>query len=86
MLGGFGIIIGNAVGLVISIFLVSWGFLKYKFIVIAVWFFLIVNIAKLFFFYKLNLIIDESLVFNLWMLFFIGIGIFLGVKLLFKIF
>lgn len=85
ILGGFGTTIGNAAGPVISIFLVSRGFSKYKFIATAAWFFLIVNIAKLPLFYKLNLITDKSLVFNLWMLPSIGIGIFLGVKLLPKI-
>ncbi|MDT9341746.1 sulfite exporter TauE/SafE family protein [Trichodesmium erythraeum 21-75] len=84
-LAGFATTIGNAAGPIISIFLVSRGFSKHKFIGTAACFFLIFNIAKLPLFYKLNLITYKSLVFNLWMLPSIGIGIFAGVKLLPKI-
>ncbi|MGD1699116.1 sulfite exporter TauE/SafE family protein [Dapis sp. BLCC M229] len=84
-LAGFATTIGNAAGPIISIFLVSRGFSKHKFIGTAAWFFLIVNIAKLPLFYKLNLITHQTLVFDLFMLPSIGIGIFAGIKLLPKI-
>ena len=84
-MAGFATTIGNAAGPILSIFLVNKGFPKHKFMGIAAWFFLIVNVAKLPLFYQLNLISYETLVFDLLMLPFIGIGIFAGVKLLPKI-
>ncbi len=84
-LAGFATTIGNAAGPIISIFLIGRGFSKHKFMGIAAWFFLIINIVKLPLFYKLNLITNENLVFDLLMLPSIVIGIFVGVKLLPKI-
>ena len=85
-LGGFITMIGNAAGPIISIYFLSMGFNKNKFIGTAAWFFLFVNLFKVPFHIFIWDTIDlEILLFDLSLLPLILIGALIGVWIVKKI-
>lgn len=85
-LGGFVTMIGNAAGPLMSIYFISMGFNKNKFIGTAAWFFLFVNIIKVPFHIFVWETIDlEILLFNLSLFPLILIGALIGVWVVKKI-
>ena len=82
ILGGFTTMIGNAAGPVMSIYFLSLGLNKNKFIGTAAWFFLLVNLFKVPFHIAVwETISVDTFVFNLTLFPVIMIGAFLGVRL-----
>lgn len=80
LLGGFTTMIGNAGGPVMSIYFLSMGFQKNKFIGTAAWFFLVVNVFKVPFHITIwETITWETLWFDLFLFPFIVLGAFIGV-------
>jgi uncharacterized membrane protein YfcA len=80
ILGGFSTMIGNAAGPIMSVFLLSMRLPKTNFVGTAAWFFLIVNCLKIplqiLFWHNIS---GTSLIFDLSLLPFIVLGIWLGV-------
>ena len=86
LMGGFTTMIGNAAGPIMAIYLLSMRLPKLAFVGTSAWFFLIVNYLKL----PLQIFVWDniswgSLTVNLIALPFIGIGAFLGIKLVKKL-
>lgn len=82
LLGGFTTMIGNAAGLVMSVYLLSMRKEKMEYIGINAWFFLVVNLLKV----PLQAFVWENITWlsfslNLLMLPVIGIGAFLGIRI-----
>ena len=85
-LGGFITMIGNAAGPIMSIYFLSMGFNKNKFIGTAAWFFLFVNFFKVpFHVFIWNTIDLDILLFDLSLFPFILIGAIIGVWIVKKI-
>jgi len=85
-LGGFITMIGNAAGPIMSIYFLSMGFNKNKFIGTAAWFFLFVNLFKVpFHVFIWNTIDLEILIFDLYLFPLILIGAIIGVWIVKKI-
>ena len=85
-LGGFSTMIGNAAGPVMTIYFLSIGFKKNKFIGTAAWFFLFVNVFKVPFHIIVWKTIDTSiLLFGLSLLPFIIFGAYIGFWIVQKI-
>ena len=85
-LGGFVTMIGNAAGPIMSIYFLSMGFNKNKFIGTAAWFFLFVNLFKVPFHIFIWDTIDlDILLFDLTLFPFILIGAIIGVWIVKKI-
>lgn len=82
LLAGFGTVVGNAAGPAMSIYLLSKGLEKEQFMGAWAWFFLIVNAAKVPIFIGLGTLTPDTLHFSLMMLPFIGLGAFVGRRLL----
>lgn len=82
LLGGFTTMIGNAAGPVMSVYLLSMGKEKMEYIGINAWFFLVVNLLKV----PLQAFVWDNITWpsfslNLLMLPVIGIGAWLGIKI-----
>ena len=83
LLGGFTTMIGNAAGPVLSVYLLSMRKDKMEYIGINAWFFLVVNLLKV----PLQVFVWENitwhtLLLNLFMLPVIGIGAWLGIRII----
>lgn len=80
-LGGFTTMIGNSAGPIMSIYFLSMGFQKNKFIGTAAWFFLVVNVFKVPFHISIwETITWQTLWFDLSLLPFIVLGAFIGIS------
>lgn len=85
-LGGFTTMFGNAGGPIMSIYFLSVGFEKNKFIGTAAWFFLVVNLFKVPFHVTIwETISWDTLLFDLTLLPFIVLGAFIGIRVVKKI-
>jgi uncharacterized membrane protein YfcA len=86
VIGGFATLIGNAAGPIMSVFLLSVRLPKESFVGTAAWFFLIVNYLKLplqiFIWHNISL---NTLVFDLTMIPFLLLGVWLGIVLVKKV-
>jgi uncharacterized membrane protein YfcA len=86
ILGGFSTMIGNAAGPIMSVFLLSVRLPKESFVGTAAWFFLIVNYLKIplqtLLWHNISL---ETLQFDLFMIPFIFLGIWLGILFVKKV-
>lgn len=82
ILAGFATTIGNVSGAIIAIYLFAKRVPKQEFIGTGAWFFLIVNLVKAPFFFQLEMITSESLLFNVWTMPLIVLGAYAGIKLL----
>ncbi len=82
--GGAGVatMLANAAGPIMTLYLLARGLAKFAFVGTSAWFFLIVNTLKVPFSYDLGLITRESLLFNLFLIPAIALGIGLGRLLL----
>lgn len=79
-LGGFIIMIGNVVGLVMAVYLLFIWIFKNNYIGIVVWFFMIINFFKFFFYvFVWGIIIWYSFWANFLVLFVIVLGVFIGI-------
>jgi uncharacterized membrane protein YfcA len=85
MLAGFGTVLGNAAGPVMSVYLVSKGMDKHEFIGTAAWFFFIVNLSKIPFFLLLGNITVHTLRLDFWLVPALLIGALSGVVVLKRI-
>jgi uncharacterized membrane protein YfcA len=81
-LAGFTTMVGNAAGGIMAIYFLSKGFNKQSFIATGAWFFLAVNLIKVPFYIELGVITADSLILNAWMIPFVLLGTWIGVKLL----
>ncbi|MCA0753525.1 sulfite exporter TauE/SafE family protein [Paenibacillus sp. N4] len=81
-LAGFATMVGNVSGVVMSMYLLGKKLPKEVFIGTGAWFYLTVNLIKLPFFVKLDMITEQSLLINLWMLPAIAAGICAGVYII----
>lgn len=82
ILGGFATMIGNAAGPIMSVYLLLMNLPKKSFIGTGAWFFFIINIAKFpLHFFVWETITTETLLFDLYMVPFLFIGVFTGFKL-----
>lgn len=82
ILAGFSSTLANLAGPVMSIYLLSMGLDKHRFVGTAAWFFFALNLSKLPVYVQQGMIHRDSLVLDLWILPSIGIGAWLGVRLL----
>jgi uncharacterized membrane protein YfcA len=86
ILGGFSTMIGNTAGPIMSVFLLSVKLPKEAFVGTAAWFFLIVNYLKVplqaFFWHNISL---KSLTFDLFMIPFVLLGVWLGIVFVKKV-
>lgn len=80
--GGFTSMVGNAAGGIMTIYFLVKNIPKREFVGTSAWFFLIVNLIKVPFYFKLGLINAESLAFNAWMVIPIIMGAYIGSKVL----
>ncbi|WP_030902244.1 sulfite exporter TauE/SafE family protein [Streptomyces sp. NRRL F-5126] len=78
VLGGFTTMVANAGGPVMSMYLLSAGFGKWRFLGTSAWFFLVVNVSKLPFSAGLGLIDGHSLLLDLSLAVFIVPGAYVG--------
>ena len=86
ILGGFATMIGNAAGPIFSTFLLTMNLPKKSFIGTGAWFFFIINVCKFPLHYFIWETIDmQSLIFDLYMVPFLFLGVYLGFKLVSKI-
>ena len=82
ILGGFATMIGNAAGPIFATFLLTMNLPKKSFIGTGAWFFFIVNICKFpLHYYVWETIDTQSLLFDLYMIPFLFLGVYLGFKL-----
>ncbi|PLS08416.1 sulfite exporter TauE/SafE family protein [Neobacillus cucumis] len=81
ILAGFATMIGNVSGVIMSIYLISKGLPKKEFIGTGAWFYLFVNIIKVPFYIGLGMITVHSFLFNLWIIPFIFLGSYIGIKI-----
>ncbi len=79
---GFATTVGNAAGPIMSLYLLSRELPKREFVGTAAWFFFVVNSAKVPLYAQLGMITGRSLLFNLAMLPLIGLGAYIGMRLL----
>ncbi|MFC5465927.1 sulfite exporter TauE/SafE family protein [Lederbergia graminis] len=82
ILAGFATMIGNVSGVIMAIYLFSKGLPKKEFIGTGAWFFLAVNLIKIPFYIHIDIITVDSLKYNVMMIPFIGLGAFIGIKLI----
>ena len=80
-LAGFGTTVGNAAGPVMSVYLISHGLPKERFMGTWAWFFLIANLSKVPIFGSLGMITPATLTFDLVVLPFVVIGALVGRRL-----
>ncbi|GAA3745540.1 sulfite exporter TauE/SafE family protein [Streptomyces tremellae] len=78
VLGGFTTMVANAGGPVMSLYLLSAGFAKWRFLGTAAWFFLVVNVSKLPFSAALGLVDGHSLLLDAALAVFVLPGAYLG--------
>ncbi len=78
---GFGTVVGNAAGPVMSIYLISHGMVKNEFMGTWSWFFLIVNLSKLPVVAGMGMMTAETLRFSLFMVAFLVLGALVGKRL-----
>ena len=78
---GFGTVVGNAAGPVMSIYLVSHGMVKHEFMGTWAWFFLIVNLSKLPVVAGMGMITTATLQFSLFTVAFLVLGAVVGKRL-----
>lgn len=82
ILGGFATMIGNAAGPIFATFLLTMNLPKKSFIGTGAWFFFIINICKFpLHYYVWETIDKQSLLFDLYMIPFLFLGVFIGFKL-----
>ena len=81
LLAGFGTTVGNAAGPVMSVYLISRGLPKERFMGTWAWFFLIVNLAKVPIFLSLGMITPGTLGFDLVLLPMAVVGALVGKRL-----
>jgi uncharacterized membrane protein YfcA len=81
LLAGFGTTVGNAAGPVMSVYLISRGLPKERFMGTWAWFFLIVNLAKVPLFLTLGMITPGTLRFDLVVIPAVVVGALLGKRL-----
>jgi len=82
LLAGFSSTLANLAGPVMSVYLLSMRFDKQRFVGTAAWFFFALNLSKLPVYLQQGMIHRASLWIDLWVLPVIGLGAWLGVKLL----
>ena len=82
LVAGFGTMVGNAAGPVMTIYLISRGMKKQEFIGTCAWFFFIVNISKLPIMSSLGMLTSDTLVFGMTVAAFVPVGSILGIWLL----
>lgn len=85
VLAGFGTMVGNAAGPVMTIYLLSRGLDKRQFVGTAAWFFLLVNLCKIVPFWTQGMITRQTLAFDLVAAWGVAAGAALGIWLLPKI-
>lgn len=85
VLAGFGTMVGNAAGPVMSIYLISWGMLKEQFIGTSAWFFLLVNLSKVPVMAGMGMFTADTLQFGLVVALTVPLGSVLGVWVLRRI-
>jgi hypothetical protein len=78
---GFGTVVGNAAGPVMSIYLISRGMFKAEFMGTWAWFFMIVNLSKLPLFGSIGMITQETVQFDLFLIPFVILGAMVGKRL-----
>ncbi len=78
---GFGTVVGNAAGPVMSIYLISRGMFKDEFMGTWAWFFMIVNLSKLPLFGSMGMITAETLRFDLILIPCVILGALVGKRL-----
>lgn len=78
---GFGTVVGNAAGPVMSIYLISRGMFKSEFMGTWAWFFMIVNLSKAPLFGGMGMITPETLWFDLVLVPFVVLGALIGKRL-----
>lgn len=66
LVAGFGTMVGNAAGPVMSVFFISRGLNKEQFMGTWAWFFFLVNLSKLPVYWRLDMITRDTLWFDLW--------------------
>lgn len=82
LVAGFGTMVGNAAGPVMTIYLISRGMKKQEFIGTAAWFFFIVNLSKLPIMFNLGMLTTDTMGFGLIVACAVPVGSFLGIWLL----
>jgi uncharacterized membrane protein YfcA len=82
LVAGFGTMVGNAAGPVMTIYLISRGLRKQEFIGTCAWFFFIVNLSKLPIMSGLGMLTTDTLGFGLIVACLVPAGSFLGIWLL----
>ena len=82
LVAGFGTMVGNAAGPVMTIYLISRGLRKQEFIGTCAWFFFIVNLSKLPIMSGLGMLTTDTLGFGLIVACLVPVGSFLGIWLL----
>jgi hypothetical protein len=85
VLAGFGTMVGNAAGPVMSIYLISRGMLKEQFIGTSAWFFLLVNLSKVPVMAGMGMFTADTLQFGLVVAMAVPLGAALGVWVLRRI-
>ena len=85
ILAGFGTVVGNAAGPVMSIYFVSKRLDKQQFLGTAAWFFFLVNISKVPFYAYLGMITRETLEFDLALIPIVAVAAVVGALVLKKI-
>jgi len=78
LVAGFTTMMANAAGPIMTLYLLSIGLPKMEFLGTGAWFFLIINLFKVPFSYRLGLITPETLRFNAWLVPAVVAGAFLG--------
>ena len=82
LVAGFGTMVGNAAGPVMTIYLISRGMKKQEFIGTCAWFFFIINLSKMPIMSGLGMLTTDTLGFGLIVACFVPLGSLLGVWLL----
>jgi uncharacterized protein len=82
LVAGFGTMVGNAAGPVMTIYLISRGMNKQEFIGTCAWFFCIVNLSKLPIMSSLGMLTADTLGFGLLVASLVPVGSLLGIWLL----
>ena len=79
---GFATTVGNAAGPIMSLYFLSRNLLKQQFVGTAAWFFFVVNSSKVPLYVHFDLITKDTLLFNATLIPAIGLGAWLGFRLL----
>ena len=82
LVAGFGTMVGNAAGPVMTIYLISRGLRKQEFIGTSAWFFFIVNLSKLPIMSGLGMLTTDTVGFGMTVACLVPVGAILGVWLL----